>query len=399
MPTDAAGASTVGPDLTDPNLYATGDPHAVWRWLRRNSPVHWHEPVGFWAVTGYQLGRRVLGDWQCFSSANGSTLRPDLSSPYPGGGKMLVLMDPPRHTELRRAVAHVFAPRTVARLGEVAASTARSVLHDAFARGSCDFVTDVAERIPLAVSAQVLGVRAGDVAAMAALARQAAAGAGGETGSAALAHQEIMLRFYRMMRDRDGGAEPDLLGALLDAQHNGVPISAEEILLTCDNALVAASETAVHAASGGLLALLHRPGPWAALRDGRARLSTAVEEILRWTTPGTHLLRTVVSDTVLGGVPVRAGDAVAVWLASANRDEAAFSPADELVLDRTPNPHLSFGAGVHFCLGAALARVVLSAVLTELIRLPGRICLAGEPLYNSSWSVWGLRSLPLTLLA
>jgi cytochrome P450 len=383
-------------DLLDSSLYADGNPYGVWRAMREAGPVH-HlvAPAGaeYWAVVGHEAGNRVLSEWKVFTSTRGTTLREDdNAAPYPGAGKMPVLTDPPRHTELRRAVAKLFTPRAVEKLEELARQVADTLLSDLRARGGGDFVTDVAEKFPLAVSAEILGVAQDDLAMISDATGRAVHGHGDD---AAQGHHDVMMYYLTKLGTRRDG---DLVGVLLDARDRGLSISDEEIVLTCDNIVVAATQTARHAASGGLLALLERPDAWAALRGGRVGLDSTMEELLRWTAPATHTMRTAVTDTDLAGTQIRAGDAVAVWTGSANRDESVFADPDELVLDRHPNPHLTFGAGMHFCLGAALVRVLLRALLTNLIESPTSLVLAGAPVWNSSWSVNALRNVPVTVV-
>lgn len=386
------------PDLLDPQLYSEGDPHAVWRAMREARPVHRHEgPHGvFWSVVAHEPAGRVLGDWRAFSSTEGTILRADRSTPYPGSGKMLVLTDPPRHTALRRSVAPLFTRRAVAVFEDVARRTVASLLEGMLRRGGGDFVAEVAAPLPLTVSAELLGVAPGDVAAVADAASRAARGEAGGTGAEAReGHHEVMMYYFRLLRERRREPAGDLATALLAARVEGSPLSDEEILLTCDNMLVAASETARHAVSGGLLALLERPRQWEALRSGRVRTDRAVEEVLRWTAPATHVMRTAVADTDLCGARIGAGEAVCVWTASANRDGSVFAGPDELRLDRHPNPHLTFGAGMHFCVGSALVRLVVRVLLEELAARFAGAALAGPPVRNGSWAGSGLASLPL----
>ncbi|MEV5546755.1 cytochrome P450 [Streptomyces sp. NPDC052309] len=386
-------------DLLDPALYANGNPYEVWRAMRQAGPVH-HQVARtgsrYWAVVGHEAGLRVLTEWKVFTSTRGAMLREDdNSAPYPGAGKMPILTDPPRHTELRRAVARLFTPRAVRSLGALAGEVAGSLLGDLRARGGGDFATEVAARFPLAVQAQILGIPAEDVP----LILDATGRSVDEGEDAAAGHHDVMAYFLKAIGTRRSEAGRDLIDALLAARAGGLPLSDEEIVLTCDNIVVAASQTAQHAASGSLLALLEHPGMWRALREGRVDVGSAVEELLRWSAPATHVMRTAVCDTELAGTPIRAGDAVAVWLPSANRDGAVFTDPDELVLDRSPNPHMTLGAGPHLCLGAALVRVLLRALLEELIAADTSLALAAPPVWQSSWVINRMRSLPVTVVA
>ncbi|AXE75905.1 hypothetical protein C5746_01695 [Streptomyces atratus] len=389
-------SSTV--DLLDSALYVDGNPYEIWRAMREIGPVH-HQVAAtgseFWAVVGHEASHRVLTEWKTFTSTRGTTLREDdNSAPYPGAGKMPVLADPPRHTELRRAVARLFTPRAVEKLAALAQQVAGSLLSDLRRRGGGDFVTDVAAKFPLAVQAELLGIPPEDIALISDATSRALDAAEDE---AVGGHHDVMMYYLNALGTRRDGPGKDLLGALLSARAGGLPLTDEEIVLTCDNIVVAASQTARHSASGSLLALLERPAVWAALRNGQISIDSAIEELLRWTAPVTHVMRTAVTDTELAGTQIHAGDALAVWTASANRDRTVFKDPDDLVLDRHPNPHLTLGAGMHFCLGAALVRVMLRALLENLISADTSLALTNPAGWNSTWVVNGLNSLPVTV--
>jgi cytochrome P450 len=173
----------------------------------------------------------------------------------------------------------------------------------------------------------------------------------------------------------------------------------EEIVFNCNGVLAGANETTRYSTAGGVLALAENPDQWRALRaGGEAAIPAAVEEILRWTVPGVHVLRTATRPATVGGVPIGVGDRVTIWNVSANRDEAVFADADRFLVDRSPNRHITFGAGRHLCLGARLARLELAAFLSELLDRVEKIELRGKPRYNASNFTWGLRELPLRLV-
>lgn len=389
------------PALTDPRLYEEGDPHTVWRALREHSPVWWHAhpgyPPAFWAVTGYEPGLRVLTDWRRFSSAQGTSLRPDVRKPYPGAGRMLALSDPPRHDILRKAIAGLFSRRAVSSLESSARSVIRSLWSQAKEAGGCDFVTDVAAVVPFAVSADLLGISPEDSAMVTAAAEKSSLEVTGADAQAA--HYQVLQYFAQALEDRRRQPGDDLVSAFVRAQANGTGISDEEIILSCDNVVVAVGDTVRLAAAGSLLALLEHPDQYRALRSGAVDVRRAVDELLRWTCPTAHLLRTAVVDTALGGALIRAGDTVTVWLPSVNRDEAVFEAGDTLALDRRTNRHAAFGYGVHLCLGAALARLILRALLAELSEDSAEISLAGCPRRLPSYILFGLTSLPVEIRA
>jgi cytochrome P450 len=389
--------------LTDPQLHASGEQHDVWRELRSRCPVSWHERDGedpFWSVTGYDLGAEVLGDWRRFSSSAGTLLRRRRSEPYPGAGRMLVQTDPPRHDRLRRAVMAPFTLRAIAALEGRAREVTRTLFARASAAGTCDFVTDVAAIVPLAVSADLLDIEPGRVQGIAEATATIASTISDIDGADAQAAHFTVLDYYAGVLEGDlPAADGGLLSSLKGAQRDGLDLTDEEILLTCDNVVVAASETTQNVLSNGLLALLADPARWRFFAAGKDAARIAAEELVRWGTPVTHNLRTATTDTVLGGMDIAAGDAVAVWLPAVNRDERAFSEPGQLRLDRRPNRHLAFGIGVHFCLGAALARMIVRVVFEELARSGAVIELDGEPRRLHSYHLNGLASLPVRVRA
>lgn len=390
------------PALTDPDLYAHGDPHAVWARLRRECPVYWHDEPGhepFWAVSTYAEGLEALSDWERFSSTNGTFLRPNLSDPFPGAGMMMTLTDPPRHGLLRKVLSPLFTTRATAALRDRATAVARSLIEDLLNTGTGDFVNDVAAPYPLAVTAGLLGVAAEDVSRIRGYTSVAADSIVDIDGAVSQqAHLEVLQYYAELIEARR--ARPgtgDVVSALVRAQLDGVDITDEEIVLTCDNLVVAAGETTRQVLGGGLLALLDSPGQWAALRAGTVPHPTAVEELLRWSAPVTHMMRTATADTTLGAATIRAGHAVSVWLPSMNRDEAVFDRPTEFRLDRQPNRHASFGAGRHFCIGAGLARLMIKVFLEELVRAVAEISPAGPAERIPSYVTGGLATLPITV--
>ncbi|MGD9483556.1 cytochrome P450 [Streptomyces sp. TRM70308] len=387
--------------LTDPRLYSHGDPHATWARLRRECPVSWHDEPDhepFWAVTTYDEGLAVLSDWERFSSARGTFLRPNLSDPYPGAGVMMTLSDPPRHDVLRKAAAALFTPKAAARFRDRATEVSRSLLRGVVDAGPHDFVNDVAAPYPLQVIAGLLGVEGEDVERVAGYAEAAVGNIVDLDGVGAQeAHLEVLAYYAEVIEERRARPTDDVVSAFVVAQADGLDITDDEIILTCDNLAVAAGETTRQVLSGGLLALLANPAQLDALRSGAVPLKSAIEEIVRWTAPVTHLMRTAVADTSVGGVEIKAGQAVSVWLSSLNRDENVFDRPMEFRLDRNPNRHVSFGGGRHFCIGAPLARVMITVFLEEIMRSVPRIERVGEPRRTPSYVTNSLEYLPLAL--
>ena len=386
-------------DLTDPDLYADGDPYAVWRWLRAHDPVHWHPPgvlPGFWVLTKYDDIRAVYRDPVTYSSVGGIILRPENYGADPGGGRTLALTDPPRHRQLRALVDDWFAPRSVRLLETQMRQVARDVVMAALERERCDFVTEIAARIPLFVICEMMGVPRQDWERIFALTNDAFGAA--DAMERRLAHFDILQYFEGLVAQRAKSPADDLVSVLVTAQIDGRKLSLDELLLNCDNLLVGGTENTRIAASGGMLAFLQFPDQWQALAMEPELLPSAVEEVLRWTSTATHIMRTATRPVTLRGKRIEAGDRVTLWNPSANRDESVFDDPDRFTVRRKPNRHIALGTGEHFCLGGTLGRAELRLLYDELLRSTARIELDGTPVKLSSIVVNGLEHLPLRLI-
>lgn len=394
-------------DLADPALYSDGDPVAAWAELRRTSPVYRNpaSSVGpFWALTGYAETSVVLRDSATFSSERGMVLGIDPRTGDPAAGRMLVVTDRPRHPKLRKVVAGVFTARTLQRLERDLRSTVHELVGRATSAPACEFVDAVAARLPVAVVCDLLGLPSADRDWMYHLTSVAFGGGdprlSGEVTSddRAEAYAEIFDYYREVAESRRRNPADDLVSILVHGEIDGSPLDVEDVLLNCTNLIVGGNETTRHAASGGVLAFAERPELWQALRAGPATTGDTIEEILRWTTPGMHVLRTATRDVELGGTAVRAGEAVVAWLAAANRDPAVFEEPETFQPTRRPNKHLAFGHGSHFCLGAALARIELRALFEELAEQVERIELLEPARRVRSCVLRGIRTLPVRLV-
>jgi cytochrome P450 len=372
-------------DLGDPDLYFNGDPETVWDLLRRYEPVYWHPPAtfdGFWAVTGYDEAVRVLRDTTNFSSASGIMLEVSGGTDT-GGGMMLTVTDPPRHRQLRNAMNGGFRPGVIARLRERIEEIIEELLDDALEQGSCDFVGSVAAKLPNYVICELLGVPREDWDLMYRLTSTAFGFDDPELRTADSAemtrrpaHTDIMLYYLELIHERRNKPQDDMVSALATAVVEGHPLTEDEVLVNCDSLIIGGNVTTRAAISGGLLALLEHD-QWSVLRNNPRYLATAVEEVLRWTTPIMHHLRTVTNDVVLAGREIKAGDTLVVWTAAANRDDKVFADPQRFAVARDPNKHLAFGVGEHYCLGAPLARLEIEITFRALIRRVRRIEVAG----------------------
>ena len=388
-------STTLSPaDLTDPGLHADGDPHALWRWMREHAPVHHHPATDlppFWSVTRYADVRAVYRDPRTFSSAHGVLLRPTGAGTDPGGGMTLALSDPPRHKQLRSLVAAWFTERSTRSLEEQVRRAVHATLAAALERGGCEVVHDLAGRLSISVICGLLGVPERDHDDVFRWTDEAYA-----AHTSLAAHQQLMQYFGELMYRRMEAPEDDIVSALANGLVQDELLTEQEILMNLEN-LIGATENGRLAIAGGVLAFLDHPGQWRRLREDRALLPAAVEEILRWTSSATHSMRTATVATEIGGHRIEAGDRVVVWVPSANRDPDVFGDPDRFDAGRTPNRHLALGIGEHFCLGSTLARMQLRTLLTGLLDTVGPIERNGPVRPVRSIAVSGPETLPVRM--
>ena len=379
-----AERSIQGVDLCEPELYRQGFPHALFAELRRQGPVLHHprtpiplqpEGVEFWAVVGHPEVQRVDRDWKDFACTQGPSLSTRLPSPRTSS---IVNVDPPAHTRLRRLINSGFTPRMVARLGDLCVRRIDDALDRAAkAGGECDFVHDIAYQVPMHMIADIVGIPDEDRPAIFEAteklwrAGDPQSSITPEEGDAA--RKEVYSYGARLAHEKRANPGDDVLSILASAE---IETDDGELTRLHDYELenfffilaLAGSETTTHAIAMGLVALLEHPEQFAALRDDRSLMGTAMDEILRWTCPVTLFGRVATRDVELGGVTIRAGERVAMFYPSANRDERGFEEPDRFDIRRHPNPHVSFGGGgVHYCMGANLARLEMRTVFDRLL--------------------------------
>ncbi|MFN7951502.1 MAG: cytochrome P450 [bacterium] len=407
-------------DLTDLDRFEHGFPHAHFTALRREAPVWWHPPTprapggeGFWVVSSHALAKRVLGDPRTFSSeggpgrAGGGTTLVDYR-PGEGPGQMINMTDPPAHTRFRRLVNQGFTPRMIAALEAGLRGRTRRILDRVLAQGACDFVVEVAAELPLQAIAEILGVPQEDRHRLFAWANaftdHEAGESAGEIAGARAAAMEAFAYAHELVERKRSAPGDDILSVLVHAElpdDDGTArrLDAIEIDLFFVLLITAGSETTRNAIAGGMLALLERPESWDRFRSEPARLMpTAVEEMLRWSTPTAYNRRTTSRDTEVGGQAMRAGEKVTVWYASANRDESVFADPFRFDLERAPNDHLAFGAGPHLCLGASLARLEIRVVFEEILGRVERVERTGDVEWMRTNKFIGMRHMPVRLV-
>ena len=358
-------------DLTDAELFRQGFPHETFAVLRDEAPVWWHpehrgtERLGgsFWVVSKHADVQTVSRDPARFSSFDGPSL-PTL--PPEQRGAMVVSMDPPDHTRMRRLVSAGFTPRMITRLEDQATAWARTIVDRALAQGQCNFVHEVAYQLPMHMIADIVGIPVSDREW---LFDRVNVFLSSTDPRSRLSRAEIdaiqaeMFGYAQQLGD-DKRHHPadDVWTTLIEAEieHGDgerTRLSPIELDLFFIVLTIAGSETTRNAISAGLMALVEHPDQLELLRRDPDVMSSAVEEILRWTAPAAYFRRTATVDTEIRGVPIAAGDRVTIWHPSANRDADAFEDPFRFDITREDNPHVTFGGGgIHYCLGANLAK-------------------------------------------
>ncbi|SRR5579875_322626 len=403
-----------GFDLNDPDFFASGDYHTALRLLREQDPVHWTVGKGgweFWSVTRYEDCLFVYRHPETFCSSRGIALPAnpkgiERSAEESGANAMLIMVDPPRHTKMRQLVNKAFTPRAVAPLESRFRQIAAGLIEAVAPRGECDLVADLAARMPTAVICDMMAVPQADWNYMITLGNMAIGNADPEyqVGGSAVKTQEqaqgeIFGYFAKLVEERRANPGRDLVSALANGSVDGEKLSDREVLFNCFLLLIGGLETTRNAIAGGLLQLIRHPDQRRRLLANPSLAYSAGEEILRWTSPITHMMRTATGDTELRGRRIRKGDKVALWNASANRDEQVFHDPYHFDITRTPNDHLALGHGEHFCLGANLARVELRVMVDEVLRRLGDLELAGEIQRLRSNVVAGIKHMPVKFTA
>ncbi|MFE5808221.1 MULTISPECIES: cytochrome P450 [unclassified Streptomyces] len=394
-------------DLLDPGPFGRNDFWPAFTWLRANSPVHWHpepgsEDGGFWVLSRHRDIMKAYADSDTFSSARGMRLGSDPAAVAAVAQRMLIVSDVPHHTRLKRALHQAFGPQQMPRLEAMVEKVVGELVTEALERDELDFI-DLAKQLPNRVVCAMMGIPRADWAWIGALTTDAFDSPDDEVRTNA--HSEIFLYFIELLAERRARPGDDLVSQIahdtLVDEGDGVerPLSDHEIVFNLNGVLSGANETTRYSAAGAVHMFAEHPDQWRLLRGlGQDGIAPAVEEILRWTTPGVHALRTAVRDTEINGIPIAEGARVTLWNVSANRDEDVFADPHSFRVDRRPNRHVAFGHGRHLCLGARLARFELGALLTEMLGVLDGFELAGPVTFNSSNFTWGINALPVRLL-
>ena len=375
-----------GIDFTDLDNFANGFPHDLFDVHRREAPVYWHEPTdntpdgeGFWSVATHAETLAVLRDPETYSSVTGGerryggTLLQDLAI----AGQVLNMMDDPRHSQIRRLVSSGLTPRMIRLVEDDLRARARRLLAAVEPGEPFDFLVDVAAELPMQMICILLGVPESERHWLfEAIEPQFDFGGSRKASVSQMPVEEAGTRMYsygqELIASKRSEPTDDMLSVVANATVDDGELSPSllsevELYLFFSLLFSAGAETTRNAVAGGLLALADHPDQLAMLREDLSLLPTAVEEMVRWTSPSPSKRRTATRDVELGGCAIEAGQKVQIWEGSANRDPAAFDDPDTFDIVRKPNPHLGFGQGIHYCLGANLARLELRVLFEELL--------------------------------
>jgi cytochrome P450 len=385
-------------DLADPTVYAKGFPHEVFTTLRHHAPVKWQafpegfrggEDQGFWMLSKHEDIQAVSRNPELFSAFDG----PQLSHQPEIAGTMLVSMDGHDHIRQRRLINAGFTPRMVKQLDHQIRRWAESIVERALERGECDFVSEIAYRLPMNVIADIVGIPDGDREWLFSLTNDFLQGDAPERGMSREEHLGIQVEMFgyaqRLGQEKRTNPQDDVWTILSTVEVENddgghTTLSQIELDMFFLLLIVAGSETTRNAVSQGLLALLDHPEQLEQLRRDPGSIPKAVEEVLRWSSPVSYFARRATRDTEIRGVSIAEGDRVTMWFPSGNRDEEVFGDPFTFDISRNPNPHVTFGGGgVHFCLGANLARRELTTLFEVLFGQTQRIEVTGPPKYTS----------------
>lgn len=375
-----------------------GQAHNPFSWyeqMRRNAPVHVDSHSGALSVFSYDDVQRVLSDYEAFSSERG---RRNSSSAL---SVSLISSDPPRHRQLRNLVTQAFTPRAIAQLAPRIQTIIDDLLDPVSAAGHMDFIENLADPLPVIVIAEMLGIPTSERVQFkrwsdAIVSTSVAPEDGGLTFMDA--QREMAVFFSRLIAERRAAPRDDLISHLISAEIDGQRLTEMELVGFCILLLVAGNETTTNLLGNAILCFDEQPEVYERLRAQPDLIPSAIEEVLRYRSPVQSMFRSATGETDLGGVVTRPGQPIIAWIGSANRDEARFPDAHAFNIERTPNRHLAFGYGIHFCLGAPLARLearlaieAMAARFREIRRVPD------VPIrWMESSIVYGVKTLPIT---
>jgi pimeloyl-[acyl-carrier protein] synthase len=387
----------------DPEFVA--DPYPMYHRLRVEDPVH-HSPLGFWVLTRYPDVMAMLRDPRLIKEPIAAFVAARFGMAVPPGlGLSMLDRDPPDHTRLRGLVSKAFTPRALERLRPEIQQIVDGLLDEAQSRGSMDLIEEFAYPLPVRVICEMLGVPVKDHERFKRWGLDIARGLDAimlppdsEVGQRSVSGRRALADYFRgLIAERRAAPRDDMLSALIAAEEAGDKLNEEELLATCILLLVAGHETTVNLIGNGTLALLRHPAELRKLRENPGLIGTAVEELLRFDGPVQRTARIPSEDITIGGQTIGKGEMVMPFLGAADRDPTQFPDPDRLDITRADNRHIAFGMGIHFCLGAPLARMEGQiAINTLLARLPKLALATDRPTFRQSLTLRGLETLPVS---
>ena len=405
-------------DLINASAYGqNGVPHELWTHLRKESPVYWYAQRGhtpFWAITKHEDIMEVSSQPDIFSNEAGGIIvlnEAQIQSFIEGGSgsplaqmKTIITMDPPEHRSYRKVASGYFTPRGVTNLDEIVKSSAAAIFDELPDEGEVDFIETIAQKHPLRVLATILGINEEQEERLLVITQELFGGEDpdmqrqGEDREAA--RKELGMEFYMLfdeiIKDRRACPRDDLATMLANAElSDGCPLGQLETLGYYLIVFTAGHDTTRNALSGAISAFLDHPDQFERLRQDPSLSKSAVDEIVRWTTPVNYMKRQAVQDYELRGQNIKAGEELALFYCSANRDEDVFEDPFTFDIGRSPNRHLGFGWAEHYCLGAHLAKASMKALTEEMVRRIEWMEPNGERTFISSNFVVGLKTLPV----
>lgn len=394
-------------DLTSPTSFAQGHPLEQYRWLQENAPVYWHEETdgpGFWALTRYEDVARVGREAHLFSSEP-TVMLEDLEAGHPFAAsdhKMMLMMDPPQHTQFRRLISKSFTRGPAQALGPRIAELSAEIVDRVLPRGDCEFVADVAGELPSYVIAELMGIPLEDGRELYRLTEIIhSAPESLPEGAATEAIMQMFAYAEGVYKARLDQPQADLASQIVHAEVDGRRLDLMDFQLFFMLLIDAGGDTTRNLVAGGLHELIRNP---AALSAWQAQLTSDVsasarDELLRVVSPVIYFRRTATQDTDIGGQQIRAGDKVVRFFGAANHDPSRFEQPEHLDLQRDASGHIAFGSGTHVCLGQHIARVEIDCIFREVLARMTDFRLAEEPEWLVSSFISGIRHMPITFRA